>query len=280
MSARARGVLIALAALAVTAVLAFGVFVPHSQPLTVVPVATPSATVASATSSPIQSADPSASPSPRGSASVTGLLAPGIYHSVKFVPGLSFYIPPSWVQISDQPQSYVLQRLGHGGGVYCPDTGPRWNESCGPHLDKIVVIADPVLASDAGDCEGVALRGASTSVDGMVAALRLDRRFTVGEAHLVSIGGRAGLEFVIQLALDWAETCKWSAPLRGALVLTTAQAPRALVGLRGLDKLNLILLDSVDGTVVISLEPADTRPDPKTSFDEARSVIDTFEFGP
>lgn len=271
-------VLVGVAAIAVTAALAFSQLAPLSQPL-VAPVATPAATSAAATSHPAPTMATAASPSPRGSASSTGLLAAGAYHSVNFAPELSFEVPTGWSQLSDEPDSYVLRGPGPAHGVYCPDTGPNWGESCGSHANDILVMADPVLGSDAGDCEGLALRGASTSVDGILAALRADQRFIVGQSRLVLVGGRAGLEFVIQIDWDWTETCKWSAPMRGAVVLTTAHPPGPFVGLTGLEKLNLILLQSPDGTVLISLEPAEVRRDPKTTFADARRVIDSFEFG-
>jgi hypothetical protein len=268
-----------LAAIAVTAVIAFSVFPPRSQPVVAGPVATPSATMEATANSPFLTIAPSPSPSPRGSASAIGLLAAGTYHSVNFEPELSFEVPTGWAQLSDEADAYVFRGPGPARGVYCPDTGPKWGESCRAHANDILVSVNPVLASDAGNCEGLALTGAPRSVDGMVAALRADRRFIVGPSRLVSIGGMAGQEFVIQLAWDWTATCKWSVPLRGALVLTTAHPPGPFIGLSGLEKLNMILLESAAGTVLISLEPAETRRDPKATFADARSVIDTFQFG-
>ena len=193
---------------------------------------------------------PSAAP-----ASALGPLAAGTYMSVSFQPALQFTVPAGWEKEADDLFGLGLHGPDGGPtGVYCPDPGPNWGESCRHHDNLIAVAADRALGFDARDCEGLAKAGSPGSVDGMVAALQADARFDVNVRGPVTVGGLHGQRLFVSLVKSWTGTCKWSDGKPSALFLTAAHPPGPFVGLGLWEELDVTLLDSPSGILSILID--------------------------
>jgi hypothetical protein len=191
---------------------------------------------------------PSPTPTAIASPSRIGPLAPGAYHSVTFKPELRFEVPAGWSNTADDRDGYALERSGTAVRV----TGGR------------------VLGNNANDCEGLFDQNAPTSVDGTVAALATDPRFTLDTHQPITVGALSGQLLDIHLAATWTGTCNFSAGKPAAILLTAANPPGPVISLVGDERMRLILLDSAEGLISIGVEPSLTP--------EAQALIDTFEF--
>ena len=232
----------------------------------------------------VPSVHPTAAPSAQASpvpVAAAGPLAAGRYAAGSFSVGLRYTLPESWGLIDDEPSLYVLQRFPPeggphseaNGGVYCPDTqsDDDWGASCTNSTSQIVIQLNPVLATNARDCEGVAAAGAPTSVDGMMAALSADQRLAVSGQEIVTIGGFTGRAFDVKLAPSWTATCKWSNGKPAGLIFTVAQPPGPVFGISSEELEHVIMLDLGDQTVSIGFRQG-------WRF-EAEPIVTTFEFG-
>jgi hypothetical protein len=228
------------------------------------------------------SANPRVAPSPRESpvpVAAAGALAEGRYAAGRFLMGFRYTVPISWGVIDDEPSLYVLQRFPpdgaaypHAGGVYCPSNEDDWGASCSNRYSQIVIELDPVLATNARDCEGLVAVGAPTSVDGMVAALGADPRFAVRAETSVTIGGFRGTAFDIRIASGWNGTCKWSDGNPAGLIFTVAKPPGPVFGINNQELEHVIVLDLGEHTVSIGFRQGWRAA--------AESIVSTFEFGP
>jgi hypothetical protein len=225
--------------------------------------------------SPTTGATPSASAAiPTGDP--VGRLLAGTHVSRLFTPRLQFEVRTGWATLDDQPAAYVLR--GHvesrQSGVYCPEDGPDWGESCrGPGDEEIIVVQrGPVLATDAAGCEGRAATGAPTSIDGMSGAIAADPRLATSQRETVAISGYVGEALYVKLNPSWTKTCKWSAGKPAAMILTVAQPPGPTFGVRTGERMRLMLLD-VRGDVIAII----TKRTWRISSDP---VVETFQFGP
>lgn len=229
---------------------------------------------------------PSARPTATASASesplpvaVVGPLAEGRYAAGSFLVGLAYTVPPTWGIVDDHPSHYVLQRFPpdsaaypRAGGVYCPSGEEDWGASCSNRYSQIVIQLDPVLATNARECEGLAAVGAPTSVDGMMVALAADPRFAVRAQESVTIGGFNGQAFDISMSPGWTETCKWSDGKPAGLIFTVARPPGPVFGITNEELEHVILLDLGEHIVSIGFRQGWRAA--------AESIVNTFEFGP
>lgn len=228
------------------------------------------------------SATPTVAPSPRESpvpVAAAGVLLEGRYATGRFLLSFRYTVPPSWGVIDDEPSLYVLQRFPpdsaaypRGGGVYCPSSEEDWGASCSNLYSQIVIQLDPVLATNARACEGLAAVGAPTSVDGMMAALGADRRFAVRAEKTVTIGGFSGTAFDIRIASGWTETCKWSDGKPAGLIFTVAKLPGPVFGITNEELEHVIVVDLGEHIVSIGFRQGWRAP--------AESIVRTFEFDP
>jgi hypothetical protein len=156
--------------------------------------------------------------------------------------------------------------------VTCP-AGPEddWGARCSLATTTIVVQLDPVLASNAGDCEGRAQVGAATSVDGLVSAIAADPRLTTDGRASVNIGGVSGEVIVVGMAPDWTGTCKWSDGSPAVMLLTVADRPGPIFGLQYPERIRLLVLDLGGRRVAISF---------RQGWRELiEPIVETFRFG-
>lgn len=222
---------------------------------------------------------PSARESPVPVAAV-GALAKGRYAAGRFLMAFRYTVPPSWGVIDDEPSLYVLQRFPpesaayptRTGGVYCPSPEEDWGASCSNRYSQIVIQLDPVLATNARDCEGLVAVGAPTSVDGMMAALNADPRFAVRAQNSVTIGGFRGTAFDIRIASGWTETCEWSDDKPAGLIFTVAKPPGPVFGITNDELEHVIVVDLGERIVSIGFRQGWRA--------EAERIVRTFEFGP
>ena len=219
---------------------------------------------------PVVSPSPSAVPAPaETSATVTALgsLEPGRYSTAHFLPHLAFTVPAAWSVLEDDDWSVRLQ--GPQQGTYCPNTGPNWGDSC--YQNAIEVTGDRVLASDANECEGLALGGAPDAAASMAAVLAVDPRFEVTDRRGITVGGLTGEHLLIRVASTWTGTCNWSGGDPAAMILTAAHPPGPFLGVIQGEQIPLLLLDAPDGVIAVTLGfPFEA---------ESMRIVNTFLFG-
>lgn len=205
--------------------------------------------MATTTAQPTQS--PAAAPTATASATETR-------HSDQFQPAFSYQAPSEWMKFEEGDDYYVL-----GAGT----------------PDAIVMHSNPVLASDANDCEGLAVSGATSSVEAMSSGIANDPRLDSSDPVPVSIGGFDGLQIDIQLDSEWTGTCNFSDGKPAALILTVADPPGPVFGLQASERARLILLDIGADAIAISIGAADG-----SAFDDllpvAMPIVESLHFTP
>lgn len=192
----------------------------------------PSSTPGDGGKSPVPSASPAVSVAPSPT--------PLRISSRTFQPALSIQLPVSWI-VGDDARAFRLSTTTTASGP----------------AGAIEFKPSPVLGINANGCEGLAVPGAGTSVDALVAGLSSAPEFTVVDSGTVALDGRTAQVLDIRLSPSWTETCNWSGGQPAALVFTVADPPGPFWGLIGSERTRLILLD-VDGVVLaISVSPTD-----------------------
>jgi len=203
-------------------------------------------------------ATPPASPSASPEASSKVLT------SVVFRPTVSLDAPTHW-QATDGARAYRLTT--------------NVNDATGAPAGEVEIRGNPVVGSNASDCEGLAAPGIGTSVDAIVTALSSDPRFTTAPAGTVALGDRTAQMLDVRLAPGWTQACTWSGGQPAAVLLTVADPPGPFLGLGGPDRMRLILLD-VDGIVVsIAISTADA-PYFDAFVAETMPMVKTIRFNP
>ena len=125
---------------------------------------------ATATSSP--RSDPTSSPGPSATAMPTPL--PVLTHQpTDFEPSFTLAAPSDWRVVDVSTEHYV---------VAGPDS-----------VGTIVLQANPVIASDANGCEGLAAVDGATTVDGIVAAVLMNSKL-VTSTSVMTVDGHEGQE--------------------------------------------------------------------------------------
>jgi hypothetical protein len=220
-----------------------------------------------AAATPAPSPNGTSTSSPSASAASTSLASPSssalqTRSSFHFIPRLRFEVPSGWTTVEDHDRSYVL-----GSGT-----------------DAIILQADPVIATDERDCEGLAAPGGASTVDWIIATLVNDPRLVIGFRRHVVIGRFEGEGQSIDIQLDpaWTGTCKWSDGKPAALILTVADPPGPFFGIVGPERVRLILLDvrsdAWSGVVSIGIDSVDG-----SNFDalvsKATPIVESFQFG-
>lgn len=153
------------------------------------------------------------------------------------------------------------------------------NEATGTPRGEIEFRANPVIATNANSCEGLAASDIGTSVSEIVAGLSADPRLAVVTAGTVTLDGRVGQMLDIRLAPGWTGSCPWSSGQPAGLLLTVPDPPGPFTGLAGNERTRVILLD-VDGVVVsITMGTFDT-PYSDAFVAEAMPMVETTRFTP
>ena len=217
------------------------------------PTSTPTPPPATATSSP--RADPTSSPAPSATAQPTPLPV-STHQPADFEPSFTLAAPSDWRIVDESTEHYV---------VAGPDS-----------VGTIVLQANPVIASDANGCEGLAAVDGATTVDGIVASVLTNSKL-VTSTSVMTVDGHEGQ--VIDVALDplFSSPCNWSGGQKATLILTTQNPPGPFFGILNSERVRLILLDVGDDVVLIAVSAADAA-----MFDEllqlAIPIIESVQF--